>query len=67
MPLKDRKDWRYIGKPRAIVDLKDIAPGRAVYGIDVVVPDMKQNGRSAIRHGPSVRNRLAPSRPVLDP
>ena len=22
--LKDRKDWRYIGKPRAIVDLKDI-------------------------------------------
>jgi isoquinoline 1-oxidoreductase beta subunit len=39
--LKDRKDWRYIGKPRAIVDLKDIVRGRATYGIDVVVPGMK--------------------------
>src|SRR3984893_4077855 len=36
--LKDRKDWRYIGKPRAIVDLKDIVQGRATYGIDVVLP-----------------------------
>jgi isoquinoline 1-oxidoreductase beta subunit len=39
--LKDRKDWRYIGKPRAIVDLKDIVRGRATYGIDVVLPGMK--------------------------
>ena len=39
--LKDPKDWRYIGKPRAIVDLKDIVRGRATYGIDVVVPGMK--------------------------
>src|SRR5438105_3214550 len=39
--LKDRKDWRYIGKPRAIVDLKDIVRGRATYGIDVVIPGMK--------------------------
>jgi isoquinoline 1-oxidoreductase beta subunit len=39
--LKDRKDWRYIGKPRAIVDLKGIVRGRATYGIDVVVPGMK--------------------------
>jgi isoquinoline 1-oxidoreductase subunit beta len=39
--LKDRKDWRYIGKPRAIVDLKDIVQGRATYGIDVVIPGMK--------------------------
>ncbi len=39
--LKDRKDWRYIGKPHPIVDLKDIVRGRAIYGIDVVVPGMK--------------------------
>jgi isoquinoline 1-oxidoreductase subunit beta len=39
--LKDRKDWRYIGKPRAMVDLKDIVCGRATYGIDVVIPGMK--------------------------
>jgi isoquinoline 1-oxidoreductase beta subunit len=39
--LKDRKDWRYIGKPYPVVDLKDIVRGRATYGIDVVVPGMK--------------------------
>ena len=39
--LKDRREWRYIGKPVPIVDLKDIVRGRAVYGIDVVVPGMK--------------------------
>jgi isoquinoline 1-oxidoreductase subunit beta len=39
--LKDRKDWRYIGKPRAVVDLKDIVRGRTTYGIDAVVPGMK--------------------------
>jgi len=39
--LKDRKDWRYIGKPRGVVDLKDIVRGRATYGIDTVVPGMK--------------------------
>ena len=39
--LKDRKDWRYIGKPHPTVDLKDIVRGRATYGIDVVVPGMK--------------------------
>jgi isoquinoline 1-oxidoreductase subunit beta len=39
--LKDRKHWRYIGKPHPIVDLKDILRGRAVYGIDTVVPGMK--------------------------
>ena len=39
--LKDRKDWRYIGKPHATVDLEDIVRGRATYGIDIVVPGMK--------------------------
>ena len=39
--LKDRKDWRYIGKPHPVVDLKDIVRGRATYGIDMVLPGMK--------------------------
>jgi isoquinoline 1-oxidoreductase beta subunit len=39
--LKERKEWRYIGKPQPIVDLKDIVRGRAVYGIDIVVQGMK--------------------------
>jgi len=39
--LKDRTEWRYIGKPHPIVDLDDIVHGRAIYGIDVVVPGMK--------------------------
>src|SRR5207247_11460110 len=39
--LKDRKDWRYIGKPHAIVDLSDIVRGRATYGIDLTLPGMK--------------------------
>jgi isoquinoline 1-oxidoreductase beta subunit len=39
--LKERKDWRYIGKPHPIVDLEDIVRGRAIYGIDVVSPGMK--------------------------
>jgi isoquinoline 1-oxidoreductase subunit beta len=39
--LKDPKDWRYIGKPMAVVDLKDVVRGKAVYGLDVVLPGMK--------------------------
>ena len=38
---KSRAAWRYIGKPMPIVDLDDIVHGRAVYGIDVVLPGMK--------------------------
>ena len=39
--LKDSKAWRYIGKPMPIVDLKDIIRGKAIYGLDVVLPGMK--------------------------
>lgn len=39
--LKSPSAWRYIGKPLPIVDLDDIVHGRAVYGIDVVLPGMK--------------------------
>ena len=39
--LKDPKQFRYIGKDMQIVDMADITHGRAIYGIDVVVPGMK--------------------------
>ena len=39
--LKPREKWRYIGKPMAIVDMADITHGRATFGIDVRLPDMK--------------------------
>ena len=39
--LKSRAAWRYIGKPVPIVDLDDIVQGKAVYGIDVMLPGMK--------------------------
>jgi len=32
---------RYVGKPIPIVDLNDIVQGKAIYGIDVVLPGMK--------------------------
>lgn len=38
--LKERKDFRVIGKHGARVDNKDKVTGRAIYGVDVVVPDM---------------------------
>ena len=34
-------EWRYVGKPVPIVDLKDIARGNAIFGIDIVLPGMK--------------------------
>lgn len=39
--LKDPQAWRYIGKPTPVVNLKDIVRGKAVYGLDVVLPGMK--------------------------
>ena len=38
--LKDRKDFRLIGKPAPRLDGPDIVSGRAVYGLDVRVPGM---------------------------
>ena len=39
--FKDASEWRYVGKPVPIVDLKDIVRGTAVFGIDIVLPGMK--------------------------
>lgn len=39
-PLKDPKDFKYIGKPVPRVDLHDKVVGAPMFGIDVEVPDM---------------------------
>lgn len=39
-PLKDRKDYKYVGKPVPRVDLHDKVVGAPIFGIDAVMPDM---------------------------
>lgn len=39
--LKPPKDFQFIGKPRKKTDGAEIVDGRAIYGIDTVVPGMK--------------------------
>jgi len=39
--LKDKKDFKYIGKNMPIVDLQDIVSGKAEYGMDVKMDGMK--------------------------
>ncbi len=47
--LKQRADWRLIGKPQQRVDLPAKVRGEPVFGMDVVLPDMLY---AAIRHAP---------------
>jgi isoquinoline 1-oxidoreductase beta subunit len=41
VPLKDAKDFVLIGKPLKRLDTPDKVNGKAVYGIDAILPDMK--------------------------
>jgi isoquinoline 1-oxidoreductase subunit beta len=41
VPLKDPKDFVYIGQPLKRLDTPDKVNGKAVYGIDAMLPDMK--------------------------
>jgi isoquinoline 1-oxidoreductase subunit beta len=41
VPLKDPKDFVLIGKPLKRLDTPDKVNGKAVYGIDAILPDMK--------------------------
>ncbi|MFZ1927792.1 MAG: molybdopterin cofactor-binding domain-containing protein [Candidatus Sulfotelmatobacter sp.] len=40
VPLKDRSQWRYIGKDSALFDLPDMVTGKAVFGMDATMPGM---------------------------
>ncbi len=39
-PLKQESEFRYMGKPMARVDIPEKVAGKAIYGLDVKVPDM---------------------------
>ncbi len=39
-PLKNESEFRYIGKPMPRIDIPEKVAGKAVYGLDVNVPDM---------------------------
>jgi len=41
VPLKDPRDFALIGKPLKRLDTPDKVNGKAVYGIDAMLPDMK--------------------------
>jgi isoquinoline 1-oxidoreductase beta subunit len=38
--LKDRKDWKLLGKSQPRVDMLDKVTGAAIFGIDIRLPDM---------------------------
>ena len=38
--LKQRSEWRYIGKDNALFDLSDIVTGKATFGMDATMPGM---------------------------
>jgi isoquinoline 1-oxidoreductase subunit beta len=40
LQLKDRKDWKYIGKATPSYDLKNMSTGKAIYGQDVRIEGM---------------------------
>jgi isoquinoline 1-oxidoreductase subunit beta len=40
IPLKKEAEFRYIGKPMARVDIPEKVAGKAIFGLDVNVPDM---------------------------
>jgi isoquinoline 1-oxidoreductase beta subunit len=39
-PLKNESEFRYIGKPMPRLDIPEKVAGKAIYGLDVSVPDM---------------------------
>ncbi len=53
--VKAPAQWRYVGQPMARNDLADKVNGRAVYGIDLVLPGMKY---AAVRQSPVFGGRL---------
>ncbi len=47
--LKNRAEWRYIGKDNVLFDLQDIVMGKATYGMDASMPGMVY---ASIKHPP---------------
>lgn len=53
--LKNRSQWRYIGKDVELYDLHDIVTGKAVFGIDAKLPGMVY---ASVEHPPVLGQRL---------
>jgi isoquinoline 1-oxidoreductase subunit beta len=56
VPLKDRSQWRYIGKEtNALFDLPDIVTGKAIFGMDAAMPGMVY---ASIEHPPVLGQKI---------
>jgi isoquinoline 1-oxidoreductase beta subunit len=53
--LKNRSEWRYIGKDNALFDLSDIVAGKAIFGMDAKVPGMLY---ASIEHPPVLGQKI---------
>src|SRR5262249_50315889 len=62
-PLKDRGRFRLIGKPLSRLDTPAKCDGKAIYGIDVSVPGMRN---AAIKTAPSFTGRVVAIRNQAD-
>ncbi|MGA8230958.1 MAG: molybdopterin cofactor-binding domain-containing protein [Candidatus Acidiferrales bacterium] len=55
VPLKDRSEWRYIGKENALFDLSDIVAGKATFGMDAKMPGMVY---ASVEHPPVLGQKI---------
>jgi isoquinoline 1-oxidoreductase beta subunit len=53
--LKDRSEWRYIGKDNALFDLSDIVTGKATFGMDATMPGMVY---ASVEHPPVLGQKI---------
>jgi isoquinoline 1-oxidoreductase beta subunit len=55
VPLKNRSQWRYIGRNNALFDLPDIVTGKATFGMDAKMPGMVY---ASIEHPPVLGQKI---------
>ncbi len=55
VPLKNRSEWRYIGKDNALFDLSDIVTGKATFGMDAKMPGMVY---ASVEHPPVLGQKI---------
>ncbi len=56
VPLKDRSQWRYIGKEKnSLFDLPEIVTGKAIFGMDATMPGMVY---ASIEHPPVLGQKI---------
>ncbi len=55
VPLKNRSQWRYIGKDSTLFDLPDIVTGKATFGMDAKMPGMVY---ASVEHPPVLGQKI---------